>query len=727
MNLKYSSSWGLKGRAIAFCVLLLAGTVLVLSGSLIWQQHRVTLREIRDKALVHAQSLGEIAESAVLLNDVKALQQVVSAGSSAKEFALAGIISPQGKQLAHHQRNADFKPEMSTAPEYTMARFPKGKVGGQPAEEWTSNQLGVIIPILSHVDNTDVGLVQEDSGPATGQPIGYLTLVYSLDELHERLARNILVSVMLSTLVIAVGIVVTILTIRPMLKPLENLSKTAGAIALGDMSQRAPENSVAEIGELARSFNHMADKIRQYTEGLEAQVMDRTAALSEALRRAEAATVAKSEFLANMSHEIRTPMTAILGYTDILIEQSWGRDSQEPLAIVKRNGQYLLQIINDILDLSKIESGKLEVERIRVPVTQLIAEVSSLMRVRSEAKNLSLSIEYATEIPETIETDPTRVRQILINLIGNSIKFTETGGVRLVVHLVQSAGDEIVEVLTSQREWWNEAAGVPKIAAGDAYLRLDVIDTGIGISPEMLDKLFQPFTQADSSMSRRYGGTGLGLTISRRLAQRLGGTIVVGSTPGMGSKFSLMIPTGALDGVAMVSHPSDHAITESQLSARQVQPARLEATILLAEDGPDNQRLISFVLKKAGAEVEIAENGKMAVEMIRAAEAAGKPFDVVLMDMQMPVLDGYGAVGQLRNMNYTGPIVALTAHAMSGDRDKCLAVGCTDYATKPIDRTQLIATIRKYLPGGVYGPQTALETCEVGTTQNDSPPAGSQS
>ncbi len=705
------SNWGLKGRALAFCVLLLSGTGLALSGSLIWQQHRATRRETLEKTRVHAQSLSQIAESAVLLNDAKAMHQVVAVGANADEFAMAAIVNPQGKVLARYQRSPSFRPETDISPAHLASQVWQKD---SARAEWSSNQLAVIVPIFPLADDTDIGIIEEESQPAAGKPIAHLILIYSLEELHVRLAKNIVVSILLSGLVIAVGITVTIITVRQMLRPLETLTRTAGAIAMGDMSQRAPETAVAEIGDLARSFNHMADRIRQYTEGLEAQVSKRTAELSEALHRAEAATLAKSEFLANMSHEIRTPMTAILGYTDILIEQSWGRDAQEPLAVVKRNGEYLLQIINDILDLSKIESGKLEVERIRSSPTQLIAEVRSLMRVRIEAKNLTMKIQYATELPETIQTDPTRARQILINLMGNAIKFTEKGEVRLAISFVRSAAGEILDLLRSHRDWWNENAVVPAIREGDPYLRFDIIDTGIGIAPEMLHRLFEPFTQADNSMSRRYGGTGLGLTISRRLAQRLGGTILVQSALGKGSTFSLIIPTGPLDGVRMNSSPDDQVITGCAPTPATSPTDQLDCRILLAEDRPDNQRLISLVLRKAGAEVDIAENGRVAVEMVRSAGKEGKSYDIVLMDMQMPVLDGYGAVGQLRNMGYDKPVIALTAHAMSGDRDQCLAVGCTDYATKPIDRALLLKTISKYVPRRAHATQEVPEPCGAG-------------
>jgi Amt family ammonium transporter len=434
----------------------------------------------------------------------------------------------------------------------------------------------------------------------------------------------------------------------------------------------------------------MADRVRQYTEELEAQVTERTAALVDALRRAEAATVAKSEFLANMSHEIRTPMTAIIGYTDILIEKSYGRDAQEPLAVIKRNGEHLLSIINDILDLSKIEAGKLEVERIRFSPLQMIAELGSLMRVRAEAKGLALQIEFDGEMPETVEGDPTRVRQILINLLGNAIKFTEFGTIRLAVALCRR---ERLAALAAQPDGSGPAM-LP--ADSEFYLRFDVIDTGIGISPEQLATLFRPFQQADGSMTRRYGGTGLGLTISRHLTGMLGGTLLVDSAVGEGSRFRVILPVGDLAGVPRVDHPGVEAVRDSHPAARTVPRISGPCRVLLAEDGPDNQRLISYVLGKAGIEVTVAENGRIAVDHVREALGRGEKYDVILMDMQMPVLDGYGATGQLRSMGYPGPIIALTAHAMASDREKCLNAGCTDYLTKPINRQDLLDRIRAY-------------------------------
>ncbi len=387
--------------------------------------------------------------------------------------------------------------------------------------------------------------------------------------------------------------------------------------------------------------------------------------------QAEAANAAKSEFLANMSHEIRTPMTAILGFSDILLESVADREQLDAASTIRRNGEYLLGILNDILDLSKIEVGRLNVERIQCSPSEVLSDVVSLMRVRANAKNLSLEVEYDGPIPQFIQSDPTRLRQILINLTGNAIKFTEVGGVRLLARLLDAECD-------------------------DPKMQFEVVDSGIGMTEEQTARLFQPFVQADTSTTRRFGGTGLGLTISKRLTKMLGGDITINSKLGMGSTFAVTVGTGPSDRVTLLDDVTEARISKGSNDGTTVSRANLDCRVLLAEDGPDNQRLISFVLKKAGAEVVVAENGQIACDLALAARDGATPFDVILMDMQMPVLDGYDATRQLREAGYTGSIVALTAHAMSTDREKCVNVGCNDYMAKPIDHRKLIALVAKY-------------------------------
>ncbi|RCS53033.1 response regulator [Bremerella cremea] len=407
--------------------------------------------------------------------------------------------------------------------------------------------------------------------------------------------------------------------------------------------------------------------------------------LREARSRAEAANQTKSEFLANMSHEIRTPMTAILGYTDLLAEEQHREvslnDRMEYINTIRRNGEHLLMIINDILDLSKIEAGKMTVESVPTRIDMVVREVMELMQVKAAAKGLALSATIETKIPKVIPCDPIRLRQILVNLVGNAIKFTEIGCVR-----VQCRYDSTSKAV-----------------------QIAVEDSGIGMTEMQMERLFQAFVQADNSMTRRFGGTGLGLRISKRLAEILGGDITITSEIGIGSTFcvSLFIdnihdsnwlePTEHLEAIGKVD-------SSDQAKAKEHKRPLQGMKILLAEDGPDNIRLISFHLRKAGAEVDTVENGKLLIEKMTVdgtVEGELKdpsPCDVVLTDMQMPEMDGYEAARLLRAKGARLPIVALTAHAMSGDLKKCLDAGCSAYATKPIDRDRLIKSVQRFHP-----------------------------
>ncbi|MCC6906864.1 MAG: response regulator [Phycisphaerales bacterium] len=390
---------------------------------------------------------------------------------------------------------------------------------------------------------------------------------------------------------------------------------------------------------------------------------------------AEQANRTKSEFLANMSHEIRTPMMAITGYADLLNDSSQKVVArQEAVGIIRRNASHLLTIINDILDLSKIEAGELAIEQVSCSPCRVLYDVVSLMRVRAVEKGLALKTRTDGSIPEFIQADPTRLRQILINLVGNAIKFTDSGWVKITSRLIQS-----------------EDGGKP-------MLKIDVIDSGVGMSASQLGRIFKPFAQADSSTTRRYGGTGLGLTISQRLAHMLGGRIEVDSTPDRGSTFSLYIATGSLEGVRMIEDCSE-VLAEREPGPDDSIPVRLSGHILLVEDGADNRALLALYLRLAGADVIEAENGQVACEIVEAARERQEAFDAIVIDMQMPVLDGYGAMQRLRSQGVDTPAIALTAHAMPEDRRKCIDAGCTDYLSKPVSRALLLQTLAKYMKG----------------------------
>jgi len=365
-------------------------------------------------------------------------------------------------------------------------------------------------------------------------------------------------------------------------------------------------------------------------------------------------------------------MNAILGYADLMLDpDQTASDRLNWVQTIRRNAGHLLNVVNDILDISKIEAGKLTVERVSCSPSQIISDVVSLLRGRSAEKGLTLDVGFQGPFPETIHSDPTRLRQILINLVGNAIKFTATGGVKLTGTILDGG------------------------TAAERRMKFEVTDSGIGLSAEQIARLFTPFTQADSSTTRRFGGTGLGLTICKRLAEMLGGDITVNSEEGRGSTFTVTIQIGSSDGVRMLTNYRE-AVTPL-IETPQSLASELRGRILLVEDGPDNRQLLSYYLTKAGATVTTAENGKIGCEKVSAAMDAGEPFDLIVMDMQMPELDGYGATSRLRTKGCTIPIIALTAHAMADDRARCIRAGCTDYIAKPVDRTQLLEMVAKYL------------------------------
>jgi len=390
------------------------------------------------------------------------------------------------------------------------------------------------------------------------------------------------------------------------------------------------------------------------------------------------ADLAKSQFLSNMSHEIRTPMNAIIGFSDVLSEEQLTQEQKYYVTIIRDSAKNLLQLINDILDFSKIEAGKLDVEIVSCSLEHLLAVTESLMRPLAIEKGLTFEILQCEDLPAQIRTAPVRLKQCLVNLISNAIKFTEKGHVYVNVSLEKGDCKENCPApLRSQN-------GEPQ-----SFLRFDVEDTGIGIPADKQESIFEEFMQADKSSTAQYGGTGLGLAITKRLTRLLGGEISLTSQVGKGSMFSLVIPI-SLETESQKSFNKYNAADE--LNQPEVgKQDKLSGDVLVAEDSKTNQELIKLLLERMGLQVTMVEDGKECIDI-----ALSRTFDLILMDIQMPNVSGYEAAKTLRKKQVQTPIIALTAYVMKADRQKCIEAGCDDYIAKPIDRKILLKKVRKY-------------------------------
>lgn len=517
----------------------------------------------------------------------------------------------------------------------------------------------------------------------SGLKLGDLTVVLSrrLDDfasLSQR-ASGWLILLGLAVIVIATGVCLGIS--KRLSQPIAELVQASEAMAEGDLSTEVAVRGDDELATLSSSFNRMVRQIKQLVTDVQS-----------AADIAKSASQAKSNFLANISHELRTPLNGIIGFNSLLIENA---SSSEPhaspaqqldwLGTIDTSSKRLLAVVSDVLDVAKIEDQELEVDRVACNPASIVGEVIAQYERATTEKGLSLKVDYASNLPDAISSDPRRLRKMLSNVVENAVKFTRTGEVTVSAELIRQAES--------------------------SELVLTVTDTGIGIPKDKADAIFEPFVQVDGSMTREFGGTGLGLTISRQIAEALGGALTVSSEVGTGSTFVCRTNAGPVASPETQTEASELFTDQNRASAQTrnttpiqnapadrdkapLQADRLKGNILVVDDTDLNRKLVSLTLRKSGANVVEAANGQEALELcFPNGNPPDDEFDLIIMDMQMPVLDGYEATQELRRQNYRNPIIAITAHAMKGDREKCEAAGCSGYLAKPITPREIVDTV----------------------------------
>ncbi|MCE5333104.1 MAG: response regulator [Desulfobacteraceae bacterium] len=594
-------------------------------------------------------------------------------------ISLAQIIASLGEPNLAHVRFMDRDREtiFETGTRVTIPLAGE-RLGQQVTHEGLINPfdglryIDIIAPVLS-VPDIDFNLLSEPEIEGGPHIIGYVQMDFSLLERATHIREFLVATILFTICLVVAGVAITVSITKKIASPIRELAEIAQEISEDKIDQHIEINTKDEISELARAFNRMLERLRLFREQVETyqiSLKEDVSRSAELARQAEAASRAKSQFLANMSHEIRTPMNGVLGMAELLLLTELTEYQQDLSRTILSSGKTLLRVINDILDFSKIEAGKLELASSDFDLSEVVNSAAMIFSVQARKKGLLFENGFQTDKPVLVRGDPGRLTQILYNLIGNAVKFTERGSIALGARMLSR---------DSENGLWE----------------FKVRDTGIGIAREAQQHIFESFTQADGTTTRKYGGTGLGLAICRQLCRLMGGDIAVESEPGTGSTFTFTILLGSRDGERNpLPAPKPAPPPEPEERSKEASGRK---SVLLAEDNQINQRVAKQMIEKLGFQVDLAANGREVLDSVSL-----KSYDLILMDCQMPELDGYEATKALRRMEASEnrrrmPIVALTGFAMQGDREMCIQAGMDDYLAKPFDLAELKLVLEKWL------------------------------